>query len=136
MKHTIRCRSFRAVAKGTLRGFATIHVAELRLAIHDVALHKKGEARWAQLPSKAVVRDGRHVTPNKATADVKALAREHGPAAIQELARLAAEAMSEQARVAAIKELLDRGYGRAPQAVTGEADGEPVVVKHIVTWLE
>jgi hypothetical protein len=27
--------------------------------------------------------------PNKATADVKALAREHGPAAIQELARLA-----------------------------------------------
>ena len=74
--------------------------------------------------------------PNKATADVKALAREHGPAAIQELARLATEAMSEQARVAAIKELLDRGYGRAPQAVTGEADGEPVVVKHIVEWLK
>jgi hypothetical protein len=61
MKHTIRCRSFRAVAKGTLRGFATIHVVELRLAIHDVALHTKGEARWAQLPSKPVVRDGRHI---------------------------------------------------------------------------
>ena len=75
-------------------------------------------------------------TLNKATADVKALAREHGPAAIQELARLATEAISEQARVAAIKELLDRGYGRAPQAVTGEADGEPVVVKHIVEWLK
>ena len=75
-------------------------------------------------------------TLNKATADVKALAREHGPAAIQELARLATEAISEQARVAAIKELLDRGYGRAPQAVTGEADGEPVVVRHIVEWLK
>jgi hypothetical protein len=61
MKHTIRCRSFRALAKGTLRGFATIHVVELRVAIHDVALHKKGEARWAQLPSKPVVRDGRHI---------------------------------------------------------------------------
>jgi hypothetical protein len=44
--------------------------------------------------------------------------------------------MSEQARVAAIKELLDRGYGRAPQAVSGDPDGEPVVVKHIVEWLK
>jgi hypothetical protein len=61
MKHTIRCRGFRAFAKGTLVGFAVIHIAELRLTIHDVALHRKGAARWAQLPAKPMLREGRHV---------------------------------------------------------------------------
>jgi len=35
------------------------------------------------------------------------------------LARLATKAESEAARVAAIKELLDRGYGRAVQPIQG-----------------
>ena len=61
MKHTIRCRGFRAFAKGTLVGFAVVHSAELRLTIHDVALHRKGASRWAQLPAKPMLRDGRHV---------------------------------------------------------------------------
>lgn len=56
-------------------------------------------------------------TPNKATADVRALAQVHAPAAIVELARLAVAAESEQARVAAIKELLDRGYGKSTQKI-------------------
>lgn len=54
--------------------------------------------------------------PNKATREIKALAQQHGPEAIAELARLAKSAESEQARTAAIKELLDRGYGKAPPA--------------------
>lgn len=54
-------------------------------------------------------------TPNKATADLKALAQVHAPQAIAELARLVKAAESEAARVAAIKELLDRGYGKASQ---------------------
>ena len=41
------------------------------------------------------------------------------PEAIAELARLATRAESEAARVAAIKELLDRGYGRAVQPIEG-----------------
>ena len=61
--------------------------------------------------------------PNKATAELKALARLHTPAAIEELARLAKEAVSEQARVAAIRELLDRAYGKSAQPLTGE-DGK------------
>ena len=61
MKHTIRCRGFRALAKGSLVGFALIHIRELKLTIHDVALHRKGDARWALLPAKPMVRDGRHV---------------------------------------------------------------------------
>jgi hypothetical protein len=70
--------------------------------------------------------------PNKATAEVKALAQVHATAVIAELARLATQAESEQARVAAGKELLDRAYGKPTQAVTG-ADGEgPVQHYHKV----
>lgn len=62
---------------------------------------------------------------NKATADVKALAGKYAPAAMKELARLSTEAESEPARVAACKELLDRAYGKSPQAITGP-EGGPV----------
>jgi len=58
-------------------------------------------------------------TPNKVTAEIKQLAQQYGPEAIAELARLATQAESEAARVAAIKELLDRGYGRAVQPIEG-----------------
>jgi hypothetical protein len=51
----------------------------------------------------------------KVLADLRDLARQHAPAAIKELARLAVKAKSETARVAAIRELLDRGYGKAGQ---------------------
>jgi hypothetical protein len=61
-------------------------------------------------------------TPNKATRDVKALAQKHGPDCIKGLAKLAVKAESEQARIAAMKELLDRAYGRPAQAIT-DADG-------------
>lgn len=56
--------------------------------------------------------------PNKLTADVKALAGKYTDEAMKELGRLAVEAESETARVSAIKEILDRAYGKAPQAVT------------------
>jgi hypothetical protein len=39
-----------------------------------------------------------------------------------ELARLAVEAESEAARVAAIKELFDRGYGKARQLIGSDPD--------------
>ena len=55
--------------------------------------------------------------PNKATRELKDLARTYTASAIKELARLALKAESEQARVSAIKELFDRGYGKAAQAV-------------------
>jgi hypothetical protein len=50
---------------------------------------------------------------NKSTAEIRSLAREHGPEAIKELARLAKEAKSEQARISACSALLDRAYGRS-----------------------
>jgi hypothetical protein len=65
--------------------------------------------------------------PNRATADVKALAQKHTAEAIKELARLATQAESEPARVAAIKELLDRGHGKARQTMDVETPGGLVV---------
>ena len=53
----------------------------------------------------------------KVLGDVQELARQHAPAAIVELARLALKAKSETARIAPIRELLDRGYGRPRQAM-------------------
>ena len=53
----------------------------------------------------------------KVLGDVQELARQHAPRAIVELARLALKAKSETARIAAIRELLDRGYGRPRQAM-------------------
>lgn len=61
-------------------------------------------------------------TPNKVTADVRALARNHTADAIRELARLASKAESEQARVAAIKELLDRAWGKSTTMVGGDTE--------------
>ena len=55
--------------------------------------------------------------------EVQELARQHAPSAIVELARLALKAKSETARIAAIRELLDRGYGRTRQSVEVSTPG-------------
>lgn len=54
-------------------------------------------------------------TPNKSTADIKALAQKHTPEAIKTLVDLMRGAEAEAARVAACKELLDRGHGKSVQ---------------------
>src|SRR6516165_2753266 len=74
------------------------------------------------------------VSPNpggrsKVARDIQALAQEHGPAAIATLVE-ALKSRNERVRVAAAAILLDRGYGRAPQAITG-ADGNPVTLLHL-----
>jgi hypothetical protein len=67
-------------------------------------------------------------TPNKITADIKALAQEHGATAITILATILTTAESDQAKIAAAKELLDRGYGKATQQVIGAGeDGEHLI---------
>lgn len=71
---------------------------------------------------------------NKTTAEVKALAQEHGPAAIKTLAKLAKEADSDAAKIAACRELLDRAYGKAAQPVGGGDGTDPI--KHLFGWLQ
>ncbi len=78
--------------------------------------------------SKGGARQGAGRKPgsqNKATAAVRELAQQYAPAAIAELARLAKSAKSEAARVAAIREILDRAYGRSQQPLA-DADGRVV----------
>lgn len=77
-------------------------------------------------------RGGRQVgTPNKATAEVREIAAAWGPAAISKAAELAGlvkneageivgQAESEQARIAALGIILDRAYGRPPQAISAD----------------
>lgn len=55
--------------------------------------------------------------PNRATAEVKSLAMSYMPKIIKELARLALNAESEQARVAACREMIDRAVGKPAQAI-------------------
>jgi hypothetical protein len=57
-KLTITCRGFYPLHRNTLRGFCEIRIEELRLVIRDIAIHEKGSARWAQLPSRLQIRDG------------------------------------------------------------------------------
>jgi Family of unknown function (DUF5681) len=64
----------------------------------------------------------------KAVAEVRELARVHCARAITELARLARHAKGEAVRIAAIRELLDRGYGKATQPLTGESSA-PIVMQ-------
>lgn len=78
-------------------------------------------------------------TPNRATAEVKQLAGKYGPKAIEGLAKLAGlakgevgKAESEAARVAAMKEILDRAYGKASQPIGGDEDNPLRVINEIV----
>ena len=70
-------------------------------------------------------------TPNHATAGIKALARQYTPEAFKELARLAVEAESEPARVSAIKEILDRAYGKPTQPLSGDDDAPAIRIARI-----
>jgi hypothetical protein len=73
----------------------------------------------------------------KVIAELRELAREHAPDAIKELARLASKAKSETARVAAIRELLDRGYGKTAQVLDtdNEADQSDLTAEELRTEL-
>jgi hypothetical protein len=57
-KLTVSCREFKPLVRNTLRRFAEVIIAELKLTIKDVAVHTKSNRYWAQLPSKPQIRDG------------------------------------------------------------------------------
>ena len=52
-------------------------------------------------------------TPNKATLEIRSLAKDFALTAINELARLSTEAQSEQARISACNAILERAYGKS-----------------------
>ena len=70
----------------------------------------------------------------KVVFEIRDLAQQYGPAAITRLAELCglapgAPAEAETIQVAALKELLDRGYGRATQPLAGDSSAPPLAVE-------
>jgi hypothetical protein len=63
--------------------------------------------------------------PNKVNVEIRAAAQQHTAKAIAVIHELMLNGESEQVRLAAAKELIDRGHGKAPQSVehTGEGGG-------------
>lgn len=67
--------------------------------------------------------------PNKnLPMDLQSLARGYTETVIKTLGGIASNGESESARVAACAQLLDRGWGKSPQPVTGKDGVEPIEV--------
>lgn len=95
------------------------------------------EARKAQLKAEAALK----VQVLNTEISLREKAAQHAVEAIEELVRIFKdEATPAAAKVSAIKELLDRGHGKPPQALTGEGGGpiqsETVIKQVIVDPLE
>ena len=73
-------------------------------------------------------RGGRQAgTPNRSTGLLRELAQQYTAEALERLADLMRHAESEAARVAAIRELLDRAHGRPTQPIAGEEGGSTAI---------
>lgn len=70
-------------------------------------------------------------TPNAATREIKEAARKHGAEAIAALVAIMRESENEANRISAIREILDRGYGKASQKIEGDEDNPVRVVTTI-----
>ncbi len=61
----------------------------------------------------------------KAIVDIRSIARTHTESCLRTLASIVSQAKAPHAaRVAAANSLLDRGWGKAPQSITGEDGGD------------
>ena len=84
---------------------------------------RPGERRGGRAPG----------VPNKLTAEIKEICRAFGSAAVQRLAELAGlvpgvkAAEADAAKIAALREILDRAYGRPMHPIGGDV-GEPITV--------
>lgn len=85
------------------------------------SISKRGGARPGSGRPKGV--------PNKATRDLKELAQVYTAAALKTLSDIMRRGESEAARVAAARELLDRGYGRATQTIDAKVETTKYVVE-------
>ena len=69
-------------------------------------------------------------------AEDQALARAKTVEAVETLVNIATAGKSEAARVTAAVAILDRGWGKAPQAITGEGGEGPVQASITVTFVQ
>ena len=64
----------------------------------------------------------------KGTAEVRELARKHTEAAIKKLAAIMTKGQSEQAQIMAASLLLDRGWGKPTQPISGDDEQPPIKI--------
>lgn len=69
---------------------------------------------------------------SKSLTEIRSLARSHTETALSALAGIAQNGQSESARVAASVALLDRGWGKPTQPVSGDEEG-PAILHRIET---
>lgn len=71
--------------------------------------------------------------PNKTVSEVKLIAQQYGADAITTLVDIMQKSETDTARISAAKELLDRGYGKATQPLTGAGDSPliPAVIQFV-----
>jgi hypothetical protein len=92
-------------------------------------LLKKGDPR----PPGAGRKKGQK---NYSTLEIKQLAQSFGREAIETLVTLMKTSTDERTRVAAARDLLDRGYGKAAQPMVGEDGQAPVEIRHVISWMK
>jgi hypothetical protein len=71
-------------------------------------------------------------SPNKLTAELKAQAMVHAVAALENLGRLALQAESENAQIAAANLLLNRGFGRP--GASEETSTSAIRIERVYRW--
>ncbi len=64
-KFTVECVEFKPLEAEHSMRLCDGQGHELRLVLHDVTLHQKGDSRWASLPSKPLIKDGVAITDDR-----------------------------------------------------------------------
>jgi hypothetical protein len=68
--------------------------------------------------------------PNKATFEIRTAAQKYTGKAVETIYDLMLNGESEQVRLAAAKELIDRGHGKSPQSVEHTGEGGTGPIRH------
>lgn len=72
-------------------------------------------------------------TPNKSTAELRAVAQEYTEAALKTLASVMnGDDQPAAARVSAANSILDRAYGKPTQAIVGDEDAGPAIALTLI----
>lgn len=71
---------------------------------------------------------------NKVTLEIRAMAQEFGPEALETLVAVMRGSENDNARISATKEILDRAYGKSPQGIEVSGSGGAALVVEIVRF--
>jgi len=54
---TLECIKFTPFNKGTLRGFADVHVPKHKMTYYSLTLHEKDGKKWINIPSRPIEKE-------------------------------------------------------------------------------